>query len=92
MDEKQINQYISWSRLKKIWLLGDIVRGQVVGHRPYGIFVDLGVAFKGLVQITDFKPDCGIMSPEKYPPIGCEIEATILGFKEHGKQIWLKEI
>jgi ribosomal protein S1 len=83
-----ITENISWSTLKKIMTIGEIVKGQVTRHAPYGVFVDLGIPFEGLIQITDFK-DQGIMSPQEYPPVGQEIEAVVLGFKEFGHQIWL---
>lgn len=63
--------------------------GTVVRYAPYGFFVKIdGNVFDGLVQITDFK-DEGRMHVDECLPIGCQIKAVILGFKESGKQIWM---
>lgn len=61
--------------------IGRIVQGTVVNHRPFGIFVDLGIAdVLGLVEIVNFV-DSGGMSPSQYPPIGNEISAIVLGYR-----------
>ena len=55
-----------------------------------GFFFDIGdpVAL-GLVQITDISKDV-IITPDMYPPIGKEIEATVIAFTdERRKQVWL---
>ena len=53
------------------------------------MFVDVpGVVFDGLVQITDVA-DAPPVSVAEFPEIGSEIEAVVLGFKEHNRQIWL---
>ncbi len=77
-----------WIQLKNNLSIGELLSGRVSRHEPYGIFVDVNLPVEGIIQITDFK-DEGIMSSQEYPPIGKEIEAVVLGFKESGKQIWL---
>lgn len=80
---------LSWDKLKGGMLeVGDIITGTILRHEPYGVLVDIGYTYEGLIQITDFK-DEGIMTPEEYPSIGSEIRVAVLGFKEHGCQIWL---
>ncbi len=79
---------LSWEELKKTLVVGDVLMGTILKHEPYGVFVDLGYGYDGIIQITDFK-DEGVMLPEEYPEIGKEIKAAILGFKDHGNQIWL---
>ena len=79
-----------WDEAKKRFPVGARVRGVVIRHLPFGIFVDLGdpVAL-GLVQITDFV-DAGPMTPELYPAVGASIEAVVLGHTGDGrKQVWL---
>jgi ribosomal protein S1 len=62
---------------------------EVTEHRPFGIIATIaGVAYPGLIQITDFK-DSGRMTPAEYPTSGSEVEAVVLGFHESNKQIWL---
>jgi|SRR6516225_5700129 ribosomal protein S1 len=84
-----IKSETTWDELKSTHPVGSKIRGTVLRHTPFGIFVAIpGSPFDGLVQITDFK-DSGRMTPDEYPPVGSPIEAIVLGFKENGKQIWL---
>lgn len=85
---ENMNHCISWDNLKKLLQVGQIIEGVVLQHEPFGIFVDLGYDYQGVVQITDFK-DSGVMTPDQYPDIGQSITAVVLGFKESGQQIWL---
>ena len=78
-----------WQTTKDALAVGSHVRCRVKEHRPFGVFTAIrDVPFDGLIQITEFR-DAGPMSPREYPPIGSEVEAVVLGFKEHGRQIWL---
>ena len=83
MTDKQ-----KWNAMKAELRIGQLVDGVVIRHESYGAFVDVGLGFDGLIQITDFK-DAGVMSPDEYPKIGSKIRAVVLGFKERGCQIWL---
>ena len=84
-----IKSETTWDELKDVLPVGTKVRCTVQRHAPFGVFVSIPEsAFDGLIQITDFK-DSGRMTPNEYPPLGSTIEATVLGFKETGKQIWL---
>ena len=78
----------SWDTLKKSGINGKIISGIVIKHETYGVILDLGCDFEGIIQITDFK-DEGIMTFDDYPKIGSEIQAKVLGFKDYGCQIWL---
>jgi len=77
-----------WRELKERLKIGDVVVTKFSKHEPYVIFVALGMEFEGLVGITDFM-DIGVMTTSEYPRIGEDIRAVVLGFKEHGQQIWL---
>jgi len=78
-----------WNEIKQSLKVGDRVTGKVIRHAPFGLFVRIdGIPFDGLVQITDFK-DEGRMTVDEFPPIGSELTAIVLGFKETGNQIWL---
>jgi len=84
-----IKSQTAWEELKDPLRIGTNVRGKVLRHAPFGIFVWLpGIPFDGLVQITDFK-DTGRMTPNEYPALESTIDAVVLGFKETGNQIWL---
>jgi ribosomal protein S1 len=84
-----IQSQTAWQELKNSLRIGTKVRGKVVRHAPFGIFVALPeIPFDALVQITDFK-DTGRMSPNEYPALESTIDAIVLGFKETANQIWL---
>ena len=79
-----------WAAAKQRFPVGRVVRGTVVRHCPFGVFVDLGdPVATGLVQITEFL-DGGRMTPEQYPAVGETVTAVVLGHTEElRKQIWL---
>lgn len=84
-----IKSQSAWEEIKDSLPIGTRVRGTVLRHAPFGVFVALpGIPFDGLVQITDFK-DTGPMSTNEYPGVDSTIDAVVLGFKETGNQIWL---
>jgi ribosomal protein S1 len=79
----------AWEQLKQNLPVHTIVHGTVVRHAPFGVFVSVpGIAYCGLVQITDFK-DGDRMTPEEYPEIGSAVRAVVLGYKDNSQQIWL---
>lgn len=84
----QIIDNMSWEELKKYLNIGDVLKGTVLKHKPYGVLIDLNCRYNGIIQITDFK-DKGTVVPEDYPDIGEEVQAVVLGFKDFGNQIWL---
>jgi ribosomal protein S1 len=78
-----------WDRVKARLVPGSCVQGTVQKHFPFGVFVDIpGIPFKGLIQVVDFR-DEGAMTADEYPPVGSDIEAVVLGFRDSNKQIWL---
>jgi ribosomal protein S1 len=85
---KSFNEKISWDKLKKSLKVGEQITGTVIRHEQYGVFVDIGYEFDGLIQITDFR-DEATMTQEEYPVIGSKINVIVLGFKDFGCQIWL---
>jgi ribosomal protein S1 len=83
------NDGIEWDRVKTQLVTGSFVQGTVQRHFPFGLFVEIrGIPFTGLVEIVDFK-DEGRMTADEYPPIGSDIEAVVLGFRDSNKQISL---
>jgi len=79
----------AWKDIKEKLKKGDLVSGIVMSHYPFGIFLDLGIQFYGLVQIVNFKDGNEIMSPLEYPQIGKIIEAAIIDFNDSNMQILL---
>lgn len=71
-------------------MVGEEITATILRHEPYGVFVNIGYDYDGLIQITDFKEN-GVMTQKEYPGIGEEIQTVVLGFKDHGQQVWLKK-
>jgi hypothetical protein len=71
MDEQ------TWYSIKAKYPIGAFVRGKVIQHRPFGIFLDIGEpGVRGLVRIVDFV-DVGEMREDLYPPIGAIVGGII---------------
>jgi ribosomal protein S1 len=83
-----MSELTPWETTKTFLRQGDIVEGTITQHEPYGVFVDIGHPFLGLIQIVDFV-DVGIFKSSEYPPIGARIKAVVLGFKEGAKEVQL---
>ena len=72
-----IKSQTAWEELKDSLPIGTKVRGKVLRHAPFGMFVSLpGIPFDGLVQITDFK-DTGRMTPNEYPALESTVDAVV---------------
>ncbi len=80
---------IFWQELKRSIKPFQAITGTVVRHEPYGVYVDLGLPFEGLIQITDLTDKHGLLGTKDFPFIGQQITAVVLGFKENNHQIWL---
>jgi hypothetical protein len=68
---------------------GDNVQGVVVCHHQYGLGVYLPDRDEyGHVNITSIKPPGQrIDGPADFPPIGSEVEGTVLGYTEIDSQL-----
>lgn len=78
----------AWREVKQQLPVGSMIEGRVTRHEAYGMFVDIGLEFEGLIQIVDIK-DEGRATPEDYPSIGTLVVARVLGFKENNRQVCL---
>lgn len=79
----------SWEVVKQTLPIHTVMTGTVTQHEAYGMYIDVGLPFRELVQITDF------IGQEKmdvllYPEIGKFVVVKILGFtNDNRNQIWL---
>lgn len=79
----------SWTEVINSLKVGNILKVTVTKHRHFGFFVDVpDTKHEGLVEIMHIKDEIGV-SPTEFPAIGSEIEAIVLGFREHNHQIVL---
>ncbi len=76
-----------WESIKDKYPIGSFIRGKVVQHMHFGIFLDIGEAeVKGLIRIVDFV-DEGEMREDLYPAIGSTVGGVIYGYSAENRQI-----
>ncbi len=80
---------MEWHQIKESFKVNQIVTGKVVQHSAFGYFIDLGLPYLGLVQITDIRDTSDSIKVDEYPKIGETVKGVILGFKENNQQIWV---
>ena len=78
-----------WENAKSNIPIGAKVNCVVVHHRPFGLFVTIeNTTAVGLIERVGMIRD-GYSAPADYPPIGSRITATVLGFRDHSRQVEL---
>lgn len=83
MNDKLCN----WDLVKAQMCIGSQMDCIVTEHKPFGIFVEIqNSPFVGLLERVRMIKD-GYHPPDDYPPIGCRLRATVLGFRDRNKQI-----
>lgn len=82
---------MTWDEVKSQLKPYDFVEGTVLRHEQYGVFVDIGCSFLGLLSVTDFldSTDGGGKVEVEYPPVGAVIKVVVLGFRDTNQQIFL---
>ncbi len=78
---------LAWENIKDKYQVGTFIRGKVIQHMHFGIFLDIGEPeVKGLIRIVDFV-DEGEMREDLYPAIGSTVGGVIYGYsdKENGQ-------
>ena len=79
-----------WNSLKERLHIGDIVNGVVVHRERFGVFVDLGEEFIGLLEIPSMiYPEGAPRDTDVRPEIGVKLELKILHFHDRARQIIL---
>jgi ribosomal protein S1 len=77
----------TWESIKDRYQIGTFIRGKVIQHMQFGIFLDIGEpGVKGLIRIVDFV-DEGEMREELYPAIGSIVGGVIYAYGEQERQI-----
>lgn len=64
---------------------GQIVRGVVIEHRHFGVFIDIGKSEPGVAVITMIEDEPRSRDPD-LPPVGETVEAVFLGYSGPGQQ------
>lgn len=80
----------AWAGTKKVLPIGTRIQCRVKEHHPFGVLAAIeGIVFDGLIEIVSFRdtPLAAIHAPGtsriEYPPVGNEVEAIVLGYREN---------
>ena len=81
-----------WDRVKAAVPVGTEVSGRVVARQPFGVFVDLGLGFPGLLEVAEFG-DATARSHGKvgFPAVGELLTARVLQHLDHDQQLRLTQ-
>ena len=82
----------NWDSLKKRLHVGGSVKGVVTHRFSFGVFLDIGEQFPGLLEITHMTfPNDKIIATKDLPNIGDKLSnLTIIGFRERDRQVYLE--
>ncbi|WP_299679227.1 S1 RNA-binding domain-containing protein [uncultured Dokdonia sp.] len=75
----------TWKELTERLQIGQEITGVVFQQEAYGVYVDIGEAFYGIVLTPQISLNNRI-TLEEFPKIGDTITSVILGFSEHTKE------
>src|SRR4051812_33114179 len=81
-----------WDLVKATVLIGSEVSGRVVASCPFGVFVDLGIGFLGLLEVPEFAdPAARSQGEVRFPAIGVRLTARVLQHVDHNQQLRLTQ-
>jgi ribosomal protein S1 len=86
---------VDWEGVRKAMPVGASVAGTVVGRRPYGVWVDVGVGVTALLLVTRIRRT-GVPiradGYQGYPAMGDQITARVLNISEQAGTIALTQL
>ncbi|MFD1145581.1 RNA-binding protein [Saccharothrix hoggarensis] len=87
-----MNETAEWERVKSRLPMGAEVRGTVLVHAPFGIFVDLAEApgANAVLDGIDYRPGGEPVGPDGWPPKGAPIEAVVVDHVDENRQLKLR--
>jgi ribosomal protein S1 len=83
-----------WMAARSRFGVGESCSGQVIARRPFGVFVDIGIGFPALLEITQFEHtgQRRYRNLEDFPALGTTITARIVAFNDRNRQIVLTQL
>jgi ribosomal protein S1 len=74
----------NWNLLLEKLKIGDVIKGRVFKIEPYGVYVNIGEIFHGIILAPHIgKPNIAM---EEYPKIGVELQSIIVGFSHFNQE------
>jgi len=89
-SEKEVNQAMMAEKIKKIYQIGNKIKGKITAIVPFGIFVNLG-EIEGLVHISEISWD-RVNDIKKLFKVGDEIESEIIDLDNGKVSLSLKRL
>ncbi len=80
-----IKNEASWKELTERLQRGQKITGTVFRQEPFGVFVDIGEAFHGIVLAPHISTKIGL-NLDKYPKVGDTITTIVLDFDPSDKR------
>ena len=78
-----------WDGVQDKFTVGDVVTGEIIAIKDYGVFVELGEGIEGLVHISEMSWTGNIKNLSKHYVLGGQLEAKILDIGVENKRISL---
>jgi ribosomal protein S1 len=78
----------SWEDVKRHYPIGSVVDGTVVAVAPFGVFIDLGVGFEGLLLVPEMAGE-NRKRIEDYPKVGESVSATVIFHNDQAQKLKL---
>ena len=78
-----------WDDIAEKFKIGDVVSGEIISIRDYGVFIELGEGIEGLVHVSEMSWTGNIKNPAKHYSPGSQLEAKILDIGIENKRISL---
>ena len=79
-----------WEDVKARLPVGTALEGTVVHVARFGVFVDLGVGFDGLLLVPEMAGP-GPKRMDEYPQVGERVTARVIHHRDHNRQISLTQ-
>ena len=78
-----------WDGIEQKFAIGDVVSGEIIAVKEYGVFIELGEGIEGLVHISEMSWTGNVKNPSKNYVVGGRLEAKILDIGIENKRISL---
>ena len=78
-----------WDNIEQKYNIGDVVSGEIISIKEYGVFIDLGGGIEGLIHVSEMSWTGSIKNPSKHYELGENLEAKILDIGIENKRISL---
>jgi small subunit ribosomal protein S1 len=80
-----------WEQFFAAHTVGSMVKGKIVRHAPFGVFVEIEEGIEGLCHVSEFEDPDGKGKPEDRFPVGEVVEFRIIKMTPSERKIGLSQ-